>query len=270
MTKQFTAMAILMLALEGRLETTDPVCDYVDACPDGWDAITIEHLLGHSSGIAEVTEQPDFDPMEAATPAETVASVADVPLAFTPGESFSYSNTGYILLGMVIERASGMGYEAFLQQRIFEPLGMADSGYEDGDTPGLAVGHASGFEEADPLDMSVPYSAGGLYSTVLDLQRWSDALDTNALVDEEAMRRFVTPLRDTTDRWPFGYAFGVYVGEEDGRRVVQHSGGINGFVSNMARYPDDALTVVLLANREDAGNLEALTASVARLVLDNP
>jgi CubicO group peptidase (beta-lactamase class C family) len=270
MTKQFTAMAILMLALEGRLETTDPVCDYVDACPDGWDAITVEHLLGHSSGIADFTEQPDFDATEAATPAETVARVADIPLAFSPGESFAYSNTGYILLGMVIERASGMGYEAFLQERIFEPLGMADSGLEDGDTPGLAVGYADLFTEADPLDMSLPYAAGGLFSTILDLQRWSDALDTNALVDADAMRRFVKPLQDTTDRWPFGYAFGVYVGEEDGHEVVRHSGGINGFSSSMAHYPDDQLSVVLLTNREASGDLEGLAASLARLVLDTP
>ena len=199
-----------------------------------------------------------------------MASVADVPLAFTPGESFSYSNTGYILLGMVVERASGMGYEAFLRQRIFEPLGMADSGYEDGDTPGLAIGYADGFNEAAALDMSVPYAAGGLYSTVLDLRRWSDALATNAVVDADAMRRFDSPLQDTTDRWPFGYAYGEYVGEEDGHQVAWHSGGINGFVSNMARYPDDALTVVLLTNREDAGDVERLTASVARLVLDSP
>ena len=172
----------------------------MDTCPDGWDVVTIEHLLSHSSGIANFTDQPGFDLTKAATPAETVASVADIPLAFEPGASFAYSNTGYVLLGMVIERASGLDYETFLEQHIFEPLGMADSGYEHGDTPGLAVGYASEFEEADALDMSVPYAAGGLYSTVLDLQRWVDALDADALVDAAAMQRFVTPLADTTDK----------------------------------------------------------------------
>ena len=171
---------------------------------------------------------------------------------------------------MVIERVAGMGYEAFLQQRIFDPLGMADSGYEHGDTEGLAVGYASGFEQAEPIDMSIPFAAGGLYSTVLDLQRWSDGLDTNALVDAASMRRFVTPLHGTTDQGAFGYAFGVSVGEEDGHRVIAHSGGINGFTSTMAWYPDDHLTVVLLTNREQSGNLGGMAASVARLVLDNP
>ena len=210
-TKQFTAMAVLMLASQGLLKTTDPVCDYVDTCPDGWDVVTIEHLLSHSSGIANFTDQPGFDPMKAATPADTVASVADIPLAFEPGASFAYSNTGYVLLGMVIERASGLDYETFLEQHIFEPLGMADSGYEHGDTPGLAVGYASEFEESDALDMSVPYAAGGLYSTVLDLQRWVDALDADALVDAAAMQRFVTRLADTADEPDIGYAYGVYV-----------------------------------------------------------
>ena len=179
--------------------------------------------------------------MKAATPAETVASVADIPLVFEPGASFAYSNTGYVLLGMVIERASGLDYETFLRQHIFEPLGMADSGYEHGDTPGLAVGYVSEFDKAGELDMSVPYAAGGLYSTVLDLQRWADALDADALVDAAAMQRFLTPLADTTDRWPFGYAFGVFVGDEDGRRVVSHDGGINGFYTHLAWYPDDGL-----------------------------
>jgi CubicO group peptidase (beta-lactamase class C family) len=268
MTKQFTAMAILMLASEGLLATTDPVCDYLDECPDGWGGITIEHLVAHTSGIANFTDQAVFDPLKAATPAETVASVAEIPLAFDPGEGWAYSNTGYILLGMVIERVAGMPYEAYLQERIFEPLKMADSGYEDGQTEGLAVGYASGFAEAPPLDMTVPYAAGGLFSTVLDLQRWSDALDTAALVDAASMERFVTPLYDSTDRWSLGYAFGVYAGEADGHQVVAHSGGINGFTSNMARYPDDRLAVVLLTNREESGDLEGLAASVARLVLD--
>jgi CubicO group peptidase (beta-lactamase class C family) len=266
-TKQFTAMAVLMLASHGFLKTTDPVCDYVDTCPDGWDAITIEHLLSHSSGIANFTEQPGFDPMKAATPADTVASVGDIPLGFKPGASFAYSNTGYVLLGMVVERSSGLDYETFLEQRIFEPLGMADSGYEHGDTPGLAVGYASEFEPSGALDMSVPYAAGGLYSTVLDLQRWVDALDAHALVDAAAMQRFVTPLADTTD---FGYAYGVFVGDEDGRRLVSHAGVINGFSTHLAWYPDDGLMIALLTNREDGPDLSTTAARAAALALESP
>jgi CubicO group peptidase (beta-lactamase class C family) len=269
-TKQFTAMAVLMLASQGPLKTSDPLCDYVDSCPDGWDRVTIEHLLSHSSGIASFTDQPGFDPMKAATPADTVASVADIPLAFEPGASFAYNNTGYVLLGMVIERASGLDYETFLVQHIFEPLGMADSGYEHGDTPGLAVGYASAFEEADALDMSVPYAAGGLYSTVLDLQRWVDALDADALVDAAAMQRFVTPLADTTDQGDFGYAYGVLVGDEDGRRVVWHEGVINGFSTYLAWYPDDGLTIALLTNRQEGPVLGRTARRAAARALESP
>ena len=266
-TKQFTAMAVLMLASQGLLKTTDPVCDYVDTCPDGWDVVTIEHLLSHSSGIANFTDQPGFDLSKAATPADTVASVADIPLAFEPGASFAYCSTGYVLLGMVIERASGLDYETFLEQHIFEPLGMADSGYEHSETPGLAVGYAREFEEAGALDTSVPYAAGGLYSTVLDLQRWGDALDADALVDAAAMERFVTPLIDTTD---VGYAYGVFVGYEGGRRVVWHGGVISGFSTDLRWYPDDGLTIALLTNREEGPDLSTIATRAAALALRSP
>ena len=269
-TKQFTAMAVLMLMSQGLVKTTDPVCDYLDSCPDGWDVVTIEHLVSHTSGIASFTDQPGFDPTRAATPADTVASVADIPLAFEPGASFAYNNTGYVLLGMVIERASGLAYETFLEQHVFEPLGMADSGYEHGDTPGLAVGYAREFNEADALDMSVPYAAGGLYSTVLDLQRWVDALDAHALVDAGAMQRFVTPLTLIPDGYDNSYAYGVLVGDEDGRRVISHDGGINGFTTYLAWYPDDGLTIALLTNRQDGPNLYTIATPAAALALENP
>ena len=269
-TKQFTAMAVLMLASQGLLKTTDPVCDYVDTCPAGWGVVTIEHLLSHSSGIADFTAQPGFDITKAATPAETVASVADIPLAFEPGASFAYSNTGYVLLGMVIERASGLDYETFLEDHIFEPLGMVDSGYEHPDTPGLAVGYASAFKQSAAIDMSVPYAAGGLYSTVLDLRRWVDALDTHALVDAAAMQRFVTPLADTSDGGSSGYAYGVSVDYEDGHRLVSHSGVINGFSTYLGWHPDDGLTIVLLANREEGPDLSTTATRAATLALERP
>ena len=266
-TKQFTAMAILILESRGLVKQGDPVCDFLDTCPKGWSGVTIEHLLDHTSGIADFTEQPDFDSMRAATSAETVASIAKIPLEWTPGKSFGYTNTGYVLLGMVIEKASGKSYEAFLQDEIFGPLGMKDSGYEHGDTPGLAVGYADGFEEAEPLDMSVPYAAGGLYSTVLDLETWEEALYGEQLVPAADMARYFTPLVDSTDRTGFGYAYGQYVGDERGSQLVSHDGGINGFYAQLSRYPDDHITVVLLTNREsspDLGSLARVAAKIAR------
>jgi CubicO group peptidase (beta-lactamase class C family) len=269
-TKQFTGMGILILESRGLVERSDSICDYIDDCPKAWKSVTIEHLLAHTSGIASFTDQPDFDPMTASTPAETVADVADIPLAWEPGRFFGYSNTGYVLLGMVIERASGMSYEQFLGDEIFDPLGMADSGYEDGDTPGLAVGYRYAYAPAAAIDMSIPYAAGGLYSTVLDLQRWADALDTDALVPAAVREQFATPLVETTDRVGFGYGYGVHIGEEDGHRIVAHDGGIDGFYTYFAHYPDDDLTIVLLTNREQAPDLRFTAGVIARAVLDAP
>ncbi|HEX5826195.1 MAG TPA: serine hydrolase domain-containing protein [Candidatus Limnocylindrales bacterium] len=269
-TKQLTGMAILVLEARGLVDRGDPVCNYVDDCPTAWSAVTIEHLLAHTSGIASFTDQPDFDMTSPSTPAETVADVADIPLAWEPGAFFGYNNTGYVLLGMVIERASGVPYEQFLREAVFDPLGMADTGYEDGDTPGLATGYTSGFSPAAPIDMSIPYAAGGLYSTVLDLARWAATIETDTLVPADAAARFTTPLVDTTDRIGFGYGYGVHVGAEDGHRIVAHDGGIDGFYTYLARYPDDDLTIVLLANREQAPDHQVNARAIARAVLGEP
>lgn len=264
-TKQFTAMGILILESRGLLTSTDPVCGYIDECPPGWEAITLEHLLGHTSGVFGFTELEDFDATQSATPAETIERVAGIPLPWEPGQNYRYSNSGYVLLGMVIERVAGMSYEAFLEENIFAPLGMEDTGYDHG-TEGLAVGYRTGFEPASFVDMSVPYAAGALYSTVLDLLRWDEALYTDALVPAEYLDKRETALVSITDRAGYGYGYGVALGLEDGRRVVFHDGGINGFYTHYNRYPDDHLCVVILTNREDSPSLESLATYAADLV----
>lgn len=270
LTKQFTAMGILILEARALVKPSDSICDYLDTCPKGWEAITIAHLLGHTSGIADFTEQSTFDAMKAATPAQTVASVSDIPLTGTPGTSFSYTNTGYVLLGMVIENVSGKSYEAFIQEEIFGPLGMQDSGYEHADTAGLATGYVDGFTVADPLDMSVPYAAGGLYSTVLDLERWEEALYTDALAPAADMTRYFAPLVESTDYAPFAYTYGQYVGVDGPYRLVWGNGGINGFYSQLSRYPDDHITVALLTNREQSPDLLLLAQAIANNARETP
>ena len=269
-TKQFTAMAILILESQALLDRSDSICDHIDDCPEAWQVVTIEHLLGHTSGIANYTDQRDFDSRTAATPAQIVAEVADIPLGTEPGESFSYTNTGYVLLGMAIEEVSGKPYAAYLRDEIFGPLGMEDSGYEDGDTPGLATGYSSDFDVAEPISMSVPYAAGGLYSTVLDLHLWQEALYTERLAPAADIDRYFTPLVQDTDVAGFGYAYGQYVGDDGGSKLIAHSGGINGFATFLARYPDDHITVVLLSNREASPALDTLATRAARLVRESP
>jgi len=266
-TKQFTAMSILILESRGQLSSTDLVCDFVESCPAGWEEITIEHLLAHTSGIFGFTELPDFDDTVAATPQETVAEVADIPLPWKPGQNFSYSNTGYVLLGMVIEKVSGVTYEQFLEENIFGPLGMDASGYDHGDA-GLAVGYRTGFDPAPALDMSVPYAAGGLYSTVLDMARWDAALYTEQLVPAEYQEKMFTPLVSITDLAGFGYAYGLSVGESRGRTEVFHDGGINGFFTFYGRFPDEQVGVVVLTNRENSPDLQSLARFAASLAAE--
>jgi CubicO group peptidase (beta-lactamase class C family) len=266
-TKQFTAMAILMLEARGEVGENDAVCRYLDACPNGWDAITIRHVLAHQSGIPDYTEQSGWDPAKPTNPAKIISSVAGLPLQWTPGERFGYSNSGYVLLGMVIERASGLTYESFLAENIFKPLGMNDSGY-DHDGSGLAMGYSSGFTPASPIDMSQAFAAGALYSSVLDMQRWDEALYGDVLVSPPFLDRFFAPIATATDQPDMGYAYGVYVGRQGGLNLASHDGGINGFTTYYVRFPDEHVCVVLLTNRERGPNLYFLAREIADLIFE--
>src|SRR5580704_4160684 len=171
-TKQFTAASILLLEERGKLSTNDAVKKYMPDAPAAWDKITIFHLLTHTSGIPSFTSFPDYAKLEpfSATPGELVTRFRDKPLDFQPGEKWSYSNSGYALLGYVIEKASGTTYEKFVQENIFTPLGMKDSGYDSNSAiiPRRASGYASGPkgpQNAGFVNMTVPFAAGALYST---------------------------------------------------------------------------------------------------------
>ncbi len=247
-TKQFTAMAIMILVDEGKIKVDDPVSKCLDNAPKTWDGVTIHHLLTHTSGIHNYTA--DLDYVKKMTVPETVKSMIgrfkDKPLDFKPGEKFSYSNSGYFLLGAVIEHVSKMSYEEFLRRRIFEPLGMKDSGY---DHPSKVLEHRAsgyqpngdGFMNASYLDMSQPYAAGSLYSTVLDLAKWDRALSDGKLISKEAYRKMYTTAKND-------YAYGWGVMTISGRKRIGHGGGINGFITQIVRYPDDKLCVIALCN----------------------
>jgi CubicO group peptidase (beta-lactamase class C family) len=248
-SKQVTATAILMEQQRGSLSVDDPICEHLPPCPSAWGAITIRHLLTHTSGIPEYIDQPDFPgrhlPM---TPAQIMGQVADDPLEFPPGSHFSYSNSGYSLLGIILETVSGVTYADYVETEIFGPLGMADSGYEhDGD--GLAVGYTLNGVVARDIDMSVPYAAGALFSTVEDLHRWDRAVAGGRLVPATALTDGAVGA--PANHSPYTYGFGVFVGESRDHRIVTHTGEIDGFVSYYAAYPDDGFSVVILSNRED-------------------
>lgn len=178
-TKQFTAAAIMLLQERGKLSVQDPICKYVDNCPAAWGEVTIHHVLSHTGGLPNFTSFPDYLPkmMLAVTTVEMIARFKDKPLDFKPGEKWNYSNSGYFLLGYIIEKAAGESYESFLQKNIFDPLKMTNTGYDHHDA--ILMKRATGYSQVNSkkvnsayLDMTQPYSAGSLYSTVEDLFMW--------------------------------------------------------------------------------------------------
>jgi CubicO group peptidase (beta-lactamase class C family) len=247
-TKQFTAMAILILQERGKLKVEDPVGKFIDDAPKAWDSVTIHHLMTHTGGIPSYTDDPAYikKMMMPETVKSMISRFRDKPLEFRPGEKFHYSNSGYFLLGAIIEKVSGKSYETFLKEAIFDPLGMKDTGYDHPATvlPGRASGYTlrkDGPVNAEYLDMSQPYAAGSLYSTVEDLARWDRALADGKLISGELYAKMYTPLKNN-------YAYGWMVATTKGRKEIHHGGGINGFATEILRYPEQQVCVVVLSN----------------------
>jgi CubicO group peptidase (beta-lactamase class C family) len=253
-TKQFTAMAILILQSQGRLNVQDPICRTIEDCPAAWEDITIYHLLTHTSGMVVMPDDNSY-PESPITPRELLDRFEDAPLDFQPGERTSYSNCGYWVLGTIIERVSGQSYEDFVQQWILEPLDMHDSGF-DQDANVLAVGYVdqNTAAPAEVVDSSFTYSAGALYSTVEDLYRWDQALYTEQLIPRELLDQMLAPrvslYPDAVGSVAYGY--GWFVLDHLGRQLVFHGGALDGFRSWIFRYPDDRITIILLSNQEDS------------------
>lgn len=239
MTKQFTAASILLFEDRGKLKTDDLVKKYLPEAPASWDKITIYHLLTHTSGIRE--DAVEYEP---GTPDKLVFD--DEPLNFQPGEKWEYINKGYIVLGYLLERISGQTYEEFVQENIFKPLGMNDSGLLSFVTviPRRATGYwpgNNGIENADRPDPRKGFSAGSLYSSTEDLLRWNTALFGGKLLTPASLRKMTTPFKGD-------YACGLYVKRVNGHLMIEHDGNNIGFNSDMAYYPEDRIAVIVLAN----------------------
>lgn len=276
-TKQFTAMLIVQLAEKGTLKLDATISTYLPDYPKATgDKITIHHLLTHTSGLPNYTSFPKFfetmsrDPY---TPDAFVKQFAELPLDFEPGTKFSYSNSGYFLLGVLVEKVTGKTYAQVLQENILTPLQLRDTGY-DLFSP-ILTRRATGYQKksgnyvnAPYLDMSIPYAAGSLYSTVEDLYRWDQALYTDKLLSASAKAKLFTPFRDD-----YGYGWIMHnakVGErKDSVSLVGHSGGINGFNTLISRVPADKHLIVLLNNTGDAP-LNAMRQNILRVLYNQP
>lgn len=260
-TKQFTAMLILQLASEAKLDVNTPISKYLPDYPkERGDNITIHHLLTHTSGIPNYTALPGFMENESRnpySPSEFVETFADMDLEFTPGEKFNYSNSGYFLLGLIAETLTEQSYEQLLEDRIFTPLKMNDTGYDNHSD--ILKNRATGYEKngasflnSKYLDMSIPYAAGSMYSTVEDLYLWDRALYTNKLLSSDYMEMYFKPYVKAFGETHYAYGWGVgqeTIGNtEDSIYVVSHGGGINGFNTIISRAPSDQSLIVLLNN----------------------
>ncbi len=253
-TKQFTAVAILKLAEEGKLTLDDDITEYLPDFPTHGHRITLRRLLDHTSGIPGYTEFPEFAQLSVhRLPRDTLVDlIASKPLNFPPGEAMVYSNSGYFLLGLVIQKVSGLPYEEYLRRYLFEPAGMTDSRYcsERAVIKRRANGYdigPSGLMRAAYLDHTWPYAAGSVCSTAWDLVAWNRALHGGKILAPDFYRELITPgiLNDGTR---LRYAKGLAVDSMLGRRVIQHGGGIYGFLSDLKYFPDDTLTVAVLIN----------------------
>jgi CubicO group peptidase (beta-lactamase class C family) len=268
-TKQFSAAAILLLEVQGKLKVTDLICKYIPQCPSAWGVITIKELLTHTSGIPNYTAQPDFASYarQPSTLLQVIAHFRDLPLDFAPGTTFSYDNSGYFLLGYIIEQVSDLSYEAFLEKDIFTPLNLSDTGYNH-NSNGVATGYSGGsLTPADLWDPSVEYAAGGLYSTVEDMNRWEQALTTDALLPASLRAEMFAQQAVIPSGSPdaAGYGYGFMIGTEVGRPIIWHGGAVPGFTSIEARYPVDDVTVIILSNQADADVTPIRAALAAKM-----
>jgi CubicO group peptidase (beta-lactamase class C family) len=272
LTKSFTAVAVMILQERGKLKVSDSISKHLPDCPAAWQPITIRHLLSHTSGIPDYTELPDYEPTKAlpASPHSLLERIRNKPLDFAPGERFKYSNSGYALLGLIIERASGQPYANFLQDNILKVLGMKHTGYDSHGRilKGRATGYTPKLPEGDTLlnasyvDMSVVYAAGALYSTTQDMFLWDQALQSQKLLSRKSLDEIFTPVKGD-------YAYGWRIMKQFGHPLICHFGRINGFASFLGRFPDDQVTVIVLSNNDGSFGWNAATA-MAAIALGEP
>jgi CubicO group peptidase (beta-lactamase class C family) len=269
LSKQFTAAAVLLLAEEGKLRLDAPLARYLET-PRAWQAVTVRHLLNHTSGIKDYTRK-DVNLREDYTEPELFQRFAAFPMDFPPGSDWRYSNTGYVLLGMLIRKVTGEHHGRFLRRRVLEPLGMDSTRVisEADIVTNRAAGYRLLKRQLKNQEWVAPslntLADGCLYTTVLDLAKWDAALDTEKVLKKTSLEQMWAPAR-TADgrRRPWG--FGWKLGEVRGHKLLEHRGTWQGFRAHLVRYPNDRLTVIVLTNLSTAG-AERIAKGVAGLTL---
>ncbi len=248
-TKQFTSAVILKLQSENKLSVADKISKYFPDYPKG-DSITIRELLTHTAGIYNYTNDENFMKNEITKPKtreQMMALFENKPLDFSPGTSWSYSNSGYSMLGYIIEKVTNTSYEQAVRHYIFSPLKMMHSGFDfthldnNDKTVGYLALNVRDTVRAPIVDSTISFSAGATYSTTGDLYRWSHALEKNTILSASQQNEAYTPVKNK-----YGYGWGI--DSIDGKRRVSHGGGIPGYITTISRVPSDGVTIILLSN----------------------
>jgi CubicO group peptidase (beta-lactamase class C family) len=258
--KQFTATAIMMLVEEGKVGLDDKINKYLPGSPASWKDITVRHILTHTSGIPDYTEEKTGGAINMRTDyteEELVKKIAALPLDFPPGEKWSYSNSGYLLLGVLIHHVSGEFYGDFLQQRVFQPLQMTSTRIisEADIVPNRCAGYRlvkGELKNQKWVSPSLNTTAdGALYTNVLDLAKWDAALYTEKLLKKSSFDQMWTPVKLNSGKTS-PYGFGWRITEENGHRLLEHGGAWQGFTMYISRYVDDRLTIIVMTNLDSS------------------
>ena len=253
-TKQFTAAGILLLAQESKLSVDDKLSQHISNAPDSWKNVTLRHLLTHTSGIKSYTGLGGFELTRHLTQAQFLKTLGAQPLEFKPGDGWKYSNSGFSLLGYVVENVSGKNYWDFMSERIFKPLGMASTTDR---LPGKIIANrADGYEQTNHVhinrdyDLTDVFSAGAIASTVGDLAKWNAMLDRDDVLNAATKERMWT-LAKLNDGKPTKYGFGWFLDSVEGHKNIGHGGSTSGFSASIQRFPDDKLAVIILTNTDE-------------------
>lgn len=280
-SKMFTAMAALKLRQQGKLRLEDSICQYLSECPETWKLITVQHLMRHTSGIPDYEAKLDlgsdkyleFMAQSNAT-AKIVEEARKQPLEFTPGAKFTYSNTGYVVLSYIIQKAAGVPFAEFVSRSILQPAGMKQSGFFG--TRQIPKKLAYGYTHGDlgwgkmlagvsllpRLPLTPPAGDAGLYSTVDDLYRWSRIMDGGGLVSAADIAEVFTPGLSQ-------YGYGWFIDSGFNRKRRQHNGMLPGYLSEFTKYPDDKLTIILFSN-VDTARMRSIVRDITAIALGAP
>jgi D-alanyl-D-alanine carboxypeptidase len=253
-TKQFTAAAILMLAQDGKLSVDDKISKHLKDTPEAWANVTIRHLLSHTSGIKSYTGLNGFQIWRHLTQEQFIQVIGKEPMEFQPGDSWKYCNTGFNLLGYIIENVSGKSYWDFMRERVFQPLGMQATTRRLYSL--IIPNRASGYEQTNQVwmnrdtDLTEVFSAGAIASTAGDLAKWSVALDGDRLLNAASKAQIWTPVK-LNDGKTRKYGFGWNVDALEGHKNIGHGGSTSGFSASIQRFPDDHLAIIILTNTDE-------------------